>query len=100
MYERKEKAPANALEFTFISEANSKMLYTYVLIGKGRDLLEPPDTQFGNYDVDRNCIYHVNIYIDGATEANITSDSRREYLDVVAVCGELVPPEEGAEGEF
>jgi hypothetical protein len=100
MYERKAEAPANALEFTFTGQANGKILYTYVLIGKGRDALDPPDEWYGNYDVDRNCIYQVNVYIDGANETNITSDTRREYLNVVAVCGELTPAGKGTEGEF
>jgi hypothetical protein len=96
--DRKENAPANALELTFISEANSKLLYTYVHVGQGREAETPTTDAVNNYDVDRNCIYHVNIYINGT--ANVVTDSRREYLDVVAVCGDLIPPTDGTAGEF
>jgi hypothetical protein len=98
MYERKEKAPANALEITFISTANNKMLYTHVLVGKGRSAETPPDTWYGDYNVDRNSIYRVNVYIDGTN--NMESDSRREYLDEIAVCGTLTPPGNGTAIEF
>jgi hypothetical protein len=95
---RRDNAPANALDVTIIGAANNKMLYTHVLVGKGRNAAIPTDDALGNYDVDRNCIYHVNVYINGT--ANVEVDTRREYLDVVAVCGDLTSPVDGTEVEF
>jgi hypothetical protein len=96
--ERKANAPAGALQLTIMGEVGTKMLYTYVLVGKGRSAATPTDDQLGNYDVDRNCIYHVNVFING-TE-NVETDSRREYLDQTAVCGDLTSPENGTTVEF
>jgi hypothetical protein len=98
MHERKALAPAQALQVTVIGTLNSKTFYTYVLIGKGRKEETPPgrpwgyyDLWWGNYNVDRNCIYHVNLYINATDD--VTQDSRREYLDVVVVQNSLVDPE-------
>lgn len=99
MYERKELAPDNALEVNILSYANSKMLNTFVLPGLGRNTEPLPDTVFGDFNIDRNCVYHVNVYIDGANPANITADSRREYLEIV-VCGDLESPGSGSGADF
>jgi hypothetical protein len=90
MYERKANAPEYALQVTLIGKLNNKTFYTYVLVGKGRDEETPPDVWYGNYNVDRNCIYHVNLYVDDTD--NVTQDSRREYLDIVVVQNSLVDP--------
>lgn len=98
-YDRKEKAPDNALEINVIGYANGAVLDTFVLPGKGRSA-EPnyPDMDnIANFDVDRNCIYHINVIINNT--ANIDIDSRREYLEL-AVCGDLNPPVDGTGAEF
>jgi hypothetical protein len=89
-HQRKEKAPQYALQLTAIGTLNNKTFYTYVLVGKGRVPETPPDWWYGNYNVDRNCIYHVNLYVNSIN--NIEQDTRREYLDVVVVQNDLVSP--------
>jgi hypothetical protein len=87
---RKEMAPERALQLTVVGTLNGKPFYTYVLVGKGRAPETPPDWWYGNYNVDRNCIYHLNLYVNSITD--VEEDSRREYLDVVAVQNDLIPP--------
>jgi hypothetical protein len=102
MYDRKKYAPPFALEINLIGYAtvdyDSRVLETHLLIGKGREASPTPDGWMGNYDVDRNCIYHVDVFFDGV--GNIDIDSRRNYLDLLAVCGDLTPPTDGTPGEF
>ncbi|MDL2255427.1 hypothetical protein LJC38_02450 [Parabacteroides sp. OttesenSCG-928-K15] len=89
-YYRKAQAPEYAFEINFQGNiSNNKVLQTYLLVGK--------DNDNSNFDVDRNCIYTVNVYVNSTT--NISSDSRRMSLDVV-VCGELESPEDGEGKEF
>lgn len=98
-YQRKKYAPDNALEINVIGKVGNQMLDTFVLPGKGRSVEsnEPDIDNITNFDVDRNCIYHVNVVINSTT--NISIDSRREYLELV-VCGDLETPGIGVGGNF
>ncbi|MDL2265257.1 hypothetical protein LJC57_02370 [Parabacteroides sp. OttesenSCG-928-G07] len=96
VFERKAKAPKFAFEVNFQGNANEEdVLQTYVVIGKGHD--ENYVTQYGNFDIERNCIYQVQVYIDGVT--NVKYDSRRMYLNVV-ISGDLEFPGDGQDYEF
>ncbi|MDL2245297.1 hypothetical protein [Parabacteroides sp. PFB2-10] len=88
--DRKAKAPKFAFEFNFQGNAeDNEVLQTYVLVGKGYENSTP---LYGNFDIDRNCIYRVNVYVDGVS--NVQDDSRRMYLNVV-ISGDLESPEDG-----
>lgn len=100
-YKRKEFAPENALEITIVAfdAVEGTMFNTYVHPGNGRSV-EPNDPDIDDitdFNVDRNCIYHVNVYIDGVS--NIRNDSRREHL-TKAVCGDLESPGDGGVKEW
>lgn len=78
-YDRRTKAPPHAFFITMLSNTSSgNLLNTYIYPGHGRETVSGSDI-INNFDIDRNCIYHVTIYIEGVN--NITDDSRREYLE-------------------
>lgn len=99
VYDRKKYAPANALEITIAGydAAAGTMLNTYVHPGKGRTPENAGPDNINNFDLDRNCIYHVNVYIESTT--NITYDSRREHLEL-KVCGDLESPTNGTGADW
>jgi hypothetical protein len=104
-YDRKKYAPQFALEVNLISYINSAeimdmLLETHVLVGQGSDQLTPPNKWEGNYDVERNSIYYLNVFFDTATKATIEQDSRRNYLELLALCGELSSPTDGSSFGF
>ncbi|MDF9829919.1 hypothetical protein [Parabacteroides sp. PF5-6] len=99
VYDRKALAPEYAFEICFQGNVTvnekEEVLQTYVVVGKGYDEVNTPI--YNNFDVDRNCIYTVNIYVNGV--GNVVADSRRMYLNV-AINGELTPPEDGGDTWF
>ncbi len=96
-YDRKKYAPEFALQISLLGYVSNKVLDTFILPGKGRDSETPPDTWIDNFDVDRNCIYHVNVVINNT--ADISMDSRREYLGLT-LCGDLDSPSNGTWGDY
>lgn len=96
-YDRKAQAPAHALEINLIGYANGKVLDTFVIPGKGRTPETGTWDNLLDYNVDRNCIYHINVYINHTGSIDI--DSRRVYLETV-VCGDLESPGGGSGNEF
>ncbi len=88
VYARKALAPALSTYAMLTSLTDGDILHTYFYAGKGRDVEEnpeftdPPGTPSeygtGNYDVDRSCVYHFNVFINGVEDVII--DSRREFL--------------------
>lgn len=87
VYARRALAPSLSTYVRLTSLTDEDVLRTYVYAGKGRDVEANPDftnpstgqDDITNYDVDRSCIYHFNIYINGIED--VTVDSRRDYLD-------------------
>ncbi|MDR2584641.1 MAG: hypothetical protein LBC84_00220 [Prevotellaceae bacterium] len=78
--ERKALAPDFSTFVQLMSYTDlDRTLLHYIHIGKGRDIETPPDKWFNNYDIDRNAVYHLNVYINGYN--NVLLDSRVEYLD-------------------
>lgn len=96
---RKQYAPENAVEITIIGfdAAEGTMFNTYVHPGNGRQPENNGPDDITDFNVERNCIYHVNVYIDGVD--NIRDDSRREHLAKV-VCGDLESPGDGDDREW
>lgn len=98
VYQRKAQAPDYAFEINFqsyVNGSNKDVLQTYVVIGKGYD--DNDDPVYNDFNVDRNCIYRVNVFVNGI--GNVEADSRRMRLNVV-VCGGLEAPENGGIKEF
>ncbi|MDR2891265.1 MAG: hypothetical protein LBV18_06730 [Alistipes sp.] len=60
-------------------EMRGKTLLTWVHAGKGRSPENNRPDDVTNFDVDRNTVYHFNVYINGLDDVSI--DTRREYLD-------------------
>ncbi len=82
VYARKGVAPELSTYIRLTSLTDEDILRTYVHAGKGRDAEMTPSTavdDITNYDVDRDCAYHFNIYINGISD--VTIDSRRDYLN-------------------
>ena len=81
VYDRRELAPQQALTIYLLSNVTGNTLVTYILPGKGRETDDGSDGPgaINNFDIDRNSIYHVNVFINGTND--VTIDSRREYLD-------------------
>lgn len=95
VYDRKSKAPKFSFEISFQGNVGDRdVLQTYVVIGKGDDGTNPV---YNDFNLDRNCIYLVNIYVNGV--GGVDADSRRMYLNVV-VCGNIESPEDGDGYEF
>lgn len=78
--DRKLAAPEFATIAQITSTTADKVLLTYMM--PGQDLNGDLDVT-NDYNIDRNCIYHLNVYIRGVNE--VETDSRREYLDQLAV---------------
>lgn len=100
-HDRRDDAPeyATATHIMSTVTGQNNVLDTYIYPGKGRtaEANDPDTDDIGNYDVDRNSIYHINVIINGTAE--ITVDSRREYLERL-VCGTLTPPVNGNGADF
>ncbi len=79
VYKRRELAPQYSTFVQITSYTTTKVLVNYIHIGKGRDAEPDLPDNITNFDVDRSCIYHMNVYINGIDDVAI--DSRREYLD-------------------
>ncbi|MBQ4279421.1 MAG: DUF1566 domain-containing protein [Rikenellaceae bacterium] len=93
VYERYAKALADASHIRISSLISNdpslpirdtmrgKALYTWIHAGKGRpeEAMPAQGDVINNFDVDRDCIYHFNVVINGINDIRI--DSRREYLD-------------------
>lgn len=91
VYGRKDLAPNCASHLMLLSMTEGDVLQTFIHAGQGR-LEEDPDKDkssndykapaehddIANYDVDRNCVYHFNVFINGVNDVKI--DSRREFL--------------------
>lgn len=86
VYGRKELAPDYSSHLLLSCLTDEKALYTYLHAGKGRDTKdidpEVPD-DITNFDVDRSCVYHFNVYINSVNDVEI--DSRRAYLDQLII---------------
>lgn len=99
--DRRADAPAYATVTHIMSAVtgSGNLLDTYVFPGKGRavEANDPDIDNIGNYDIDRNAIYYVNVIINGT--GDVINDSRREYLERV-VCGSLTPPTNGTGADF
>lgn len=97
--DRKKYAPELATEFVILGEdASGHVFDTYVHPGKGRTPEETPDDDnINNFDVDRNCIYTISVFIKGVDDISI--DTRRQYYKVV-LCGNLEKPTIGDTGNF
>ncbi len=81
VYNRFENAPQNSTYFKLTSITDLGTLLTYVHAGQGRNTSTPTPTLTDNindYNVERNCIYHFNIYIKDTM--NVTVDTRREFI--------------------
>lgn len=83
VHDRKELAPDYASYLQLVSLTTKKALLTFIHPGKGRESETATQENIGNYDIDRSCVYHVNVYINGVN--NIEYDSRRAYLDQVVI---------------
>ncbi|MDL2304714.1 hypothetical protein LJC72_05165, partial [Bacteroides sp. OttesenSCG-928-D19] len=81
VYGRNELAPNFSSHLMLLSMTDKDVLRIFAHAGKGRNV-DNPDTPPGddesNFDVDRNCVYHFNIIINGTK--NVIIDSRSEYL--------------------
>lgn len=84
VYDRRKMAPANATIAQITSNTDRNVLLTYMLPGKGRDKVTGTDV-INNFDIDRNCIYHLNVIINSADTVQIKTDTRREFLDQLVV---------------
>jgi hypothetical protein len=80
--DRREMAPdfSTFVQITgYTDQAGNPSLMHYIHAGKARAVEDPSPTDWvNNFDVDRNSIYHMNIYINDIN--NIAQDSRREQL--------------------
>ncbi len=89
---RRSLAPTYSTIAQITSATLDKVLLTYVLPGQGRESagddkanLNVPEEKSDStdYSIERNCIYHLNVFINGTKDVLI--DSRREYLDQLVV---------------
>ena len=101
VYDRRDEAPAYATAIRILSTVTGRndLLDTYLFPGKGRSVeANNPDVdKIYNYDIDRNSIYHINVIINGT--ADVTLDSRREYIER-EVCGGIEDPDSGTGADF
>ena len=96
--DRKKYAPESATEIViFGQDANGHVFDTYVHPGQGRISETPVVDNIDNFDIDRNCIYHINVVIKST--ASISTDTRRQYYETV-LCGELKDPTNGTGADF
>ncbi len=89
IYARKALAPDLSTHVTLLSLTNEDILQTYFYAGKGRDTEDNPEFSdprgapdaygIGNYDVDRSCVYHFNVFLNGVED--VVVDSRRVFLN-------------------
>lgn len=84
IYGRKALAPefSTYLRLTSLTQGNA--LHTYIHAGKGRDgeATSTPD-DITNFDVDRSCVYHFNVYINSANDVDV--DTRRSFLNQLVI---------------
>ncbi len=88
--QRFRKAPPFAMyaqitSATAVSPKNPKgeVLLSYIHPGKGWSGKTDDPVYINNYDIDRNCIYHMDVYINSID--SVDYDSRRFFLDQLVV---------------
>lgn len=82
VYGRRALAPEFSTHLQLMSLTPGNSLITYVHAGQGRspeNTTPPRNDDITNFDVERSCVYHFNIYINSTTDVEI--DTRREYLN-------------------
>lgn len=84
VYGRKALAPEYSTYLRLTSLTQGNALRTYIHAGKGRDneATGVPD-DITNFDVDRSCVYHFNIYINSAKDVEV--DTRRSFLNQLVI---------------